>query len=189
MKPRIRLIAVVAFALLLAACGGDADAGTSTTTLASDTTTTTAATTTTERVGDPNVAQAGDTVSVHYVGTLDDDTVFDSSRDRDPFEFTLGSGEVIDGFDAAIDGMTVGETKTVRIPPEDAYGDYDPALVFTVPIENAPEDVAIGDIVLMDQTYQAMVTEITDSTVTVDANHPYAGEALTFEIELLEIKS
>jgi peptidylprolyl isomerase len=187
-KLRFRLIAVVAFALLLAACGSDEGAGTPTTTTAATTTTT--ATTTTERIGDPNVAQAGDTVSVHYVGTLDDGEQFDSSRDRDqPFEFTLGADEVIDGFDAAVDGMTVGETKTVRIPPEEAYGTYDPSLVFTVPIENAPEDVAVGDIVLMDQTYQAMVTEITDTTVTVDANHPYAGQALTFEIELLEIKS
>lgn len=186
MQRHFRLIIVVAAVLLLAACGGDGAGSTTTTTAA---TTTTEATTTTVRIGDPNVAQAGDVVSVHYVGTLDDGTVFDSSRDREPLEFTLGAGQVIDGFDAAVDGMTVGETKTVRIPSDEAYGPYDPTLVVTVPIENAPEGVAVGDHVLMDSSVEAIIIEVTDSTVTADANHPYAGQALTFEIELLEIKS
>ncbi len=188
MKRRSWPIVISAAALLLAACGGGDDAA-ATTTEAATTTTTAGVTTTTVRVGDPNVAQAGDTVAVHYTGTLDNGEVFDSSRDREPFEFTLGSQQVIDGFDAAVDGMTVGETVTVRIPPEEAYGVHDPELVFSVPIENAPEDVAVGDHVLISEITEAVVTEVTDTLVTVDANHPFAGQALTFEIELLEIKS
>ena len=87
---------------------------------------------------DSDRAENGDSVAVHYVGTLDDGSQFDSSREREPLVFEVGTDQVIAGFDAAVNGMAVGETATVRIPPADAYGETDPELVFSVPIEEAP---------------------------------------------------
>ena len=133
-------------------------------------------------------ASDGDTVNVHYVGTLDDGTEFDSSRSREePLEFVVGSDEVIAGFDEAVRGMAVGDTRTVRIPPEDAYGPVDPELIFRVPIEEAPEDVAVGDEVLIDGATFGRVTAVDPTTVTIDTNHRFAGQALTFEIELVSV--
>ncbi len=133
------------------------------------------------------MANEGDKVAVHYHGTLDDGTIFDSSRERDPLEFVIGSGQVIPGFDAAARDLEPGQSKTVRMAPEDAYGGANPELVFEVPIEQVPEPLKEGDRVELMNGAPAVVTSVTDKIVTVDANHPLAGQALTFEIELVSI--
>lgn len=136
-------------------------------------------------------AQEGDRAAVHYTGTLDDGTEFDSSRERTPLEFVVGSGQLIDGFDNAVRGLAVGETVTVRIEPSEAYGEPIPELIQEVPVDTVPEEVVrqlrIGMMVPIANGAQAMVTHITDTAITLDANHPLAGEALTFEIELVEL--
>src|SRR5688572_307588 len=137
-------------------------------------------------------AKAGDTVRVHYRGTLDDGSVFDSSEGRDPLEFTIGSGQVIPGFDVAVSGMSVGDERTVTIPAAEAYGTHRDDLVLVVGRENLPPDmqVEIGDKLQLDQgghSFAVMVTDLTDSEITLDANHPLAGRDLTFALQLVEI--
>jgi peptidylprolyl isomerase len=138
-------------------------------------------------------AKSGDTVRIHYTGTLDDGTQFDSSSGREPLEFALGGGQVIPGFDSAVDGMTVGESKNVTIAPDDAYGQRHEQLVQQVPRDILPEDMepAVGMQLQSQspdgQTMNLIVTEVLEETITVDANHPLAGQALTFAIELVEI--
>jgi len=138
-------------------------------------------------------AKAGDTVRIHYTGTLDNGTRFDSSEGREPLEFNLGGGQVIPGFDAAVDGMAVGESKTVTIPAAEAYGERHEQLVQQVPREMLPDTIkpAVG-MQLQSQSPEGqvmnlVVTEVNDASITVDANHPLAGQALTFSIELVEI--
>jgi FKBP-type peptidyl-prolyl cis-trans isomerase 2 len=167
------LAAALAATLLLAACGDD------------DTATT--AVSPGGESGDPGVAKDGDPVEVHYTGTLDDGTEFDSSRDRGPLAFVVGSGQVIPGFDEAVRGLAIGESRTVRIEPADAYGDVDPDLVLEFPRSDAPDDLAPGDQVPFANGAVGTVLEVTDEIVRIDANHPLAGEALTFEIELVSI--
>lgn len=138
-------------------------------------------------------AQTGDTVSVHYTGKLEDGTVFDSSRDREPIEFTIGQQQVIGGFDNAVTGMEPGQQQTVTITSDEAYGERREELIFTVPKEQFPEDVKPeeGQQLQMTQGEQvAVVTvaEVGDAEVILDANHPLAGQNLTFDIELVEIK-
>lgn len=138
-------------------------------------------------------AKSGDTVKIHYTGTLDDGTEFDSSAGREPLEFAIGSGQVIPGFDKAVDGMTVGDSKTVTIVPGDAYGDRHEQLVQQVPKTSLPEDMKpeIGMQLNSEspdgQVMNLVVTEVEDESITVDANHPLAGQALTFAIELVKI--
>ena len=138
-------------------------------------------------------AKSGDTVRIHYTGTLGDGTQFDSSAGRDPLEFALGGGQVIPGFDSAVDGMTVGESKSVTIPPEQAYGERHEQLVQQVPKSALPEDMKpeVGMQLQSQspdgQVMNLVVTEVEEATITVDANHPLAGQALTFAIELVEI--
>ena len=138
-------------------------------------------------------AKTGDTVKIHYTGTLDDGTQFDSSAGRDPLEFELGGGQVIPGFDSAVEGMAVGDNKNVRIEPDQAYGERHEQLVQEVPRSALPDDlepeVGMG---LQSQSpdgqvMMLMVTEVGDDSITVDANHPLAGQALNFDIELVEI--
>ena len=138
-------------------------------------------------------AKSGDTVRIHYKGELADGTEFDSSAGRDPLEFQLGSGQVIPGFDKAVDGMSVGESKSVTIEADDAYGQRHEQLVQDVPRTALPDDMepAVG-MHLQTQSpdgrmMQLVVTDVADETITVDGNHPLAGEALTFAIELVEI--
>jgi len=138
-------------------------------------------------------AEAGNKVKVHYTGTFDDGEVFDSSRETDPLEFELGAGQVIPGFDQAITGMEVGETKKVRIPEDEAYGPYNPEMVFTTDQSQFDESVnpEVG------QQFQAetpdgqplflVVKEVDGDKIVMDANHPMAGKDLNFELELVEI--
>jgi len=138
-------------------------------------------------------AAEGHKVRVHYTGTLEDGVEFDSSRGRDPLEFTVGAGEVIAGFDRALLGMTPGESKTVTIAAGEAYGERDDARVHAVPRSQIPPEVALevgGEVMARDQDGNALrlrVLKLEDERVVLDANHPLAGETLTFEIELLEI--
>ena len=138
-------------------------------------------------------AKDGDTVKVHYTGSLDDGTVFDSSSGSDPLEFTLGEGSVIPGFEEAVRGMSPGETRTTTIPSAQAYGAHHPEAVFEVSRAQLPPGVepeAGMQLGLTDPTGQmipAVITAVTDTTVTIDANHPLAGEDLTFQIQLVEI--
>jgi peptidylprolyl isomerase len=134
------------------------------------------------------VVQNGDTVRVHYTGTLADGSVFDSSEGGEPLAFTVGAGDVIAGFDRAVTGMEVGETRTVTIPAADAYGEVDPEAVLVVPRDEMPEGgVAVGDAFVIGVEggeIPVMVAEVTDETVTLDANHALAGEDLTFVLTL-----
>ncbi len=129
----------------------------------------------------------GDTVSVHYTGTLDDGTEFDSSRGREPLTFEMGAGQLISGFEAAVTGLEVGESTTVRLDPARAYGEPMPELMMEVPSEHAPDGLTVGDMVMLGNGAQAVVVGLDTDTVTIDANHPLAGQALTFHIELVSI--
>ena len=137
-------------------------------------------------------AKRGDTVHVHYKGTLDDGSVFDSSEGHDPISFTLGNGDVIPGFENAIEGMSIGDRKTSRMEPGDAYGDRREELVFTVGKDQMPEgEVEVGDMLQVgfpDGSSSAVtVAGVSETAVQLDANHPLAGKALTFELELVGI--
>ena len=139
-------------------------------------------------------AKAGDTVQVQYTGKLSDGTVFDTSVGKDPLEFKLGSGQIIAGFDKAVTGMHVGDKKTVTIPAADAYGARRPDLVVEVPMSQLPGDIKPQVGMQLESTQKdgstlvVTITRVTDNTsVTIDANHPLAGQDLTFEIELLKI--
>ena len=138
-------------------------------------------------------AQPGDRVAVHYSGRLDDGTPFDSSEGREPLAFTLGAGQVVAGFDAAVDGMEVGDTKTVRLAPEDAYGARRDDLVLRVPRAALPDDVRPqpGQTVELGLqgggTVEARVVEAGPDALTLDANHPLAGQALTFDLRLVDV--
>ena len=133
-------------------------------------------------------------MSVHYTGSLADGTIFDSSKNREPLEFIVGGGMVIEGFDDMVTGMSVGDTKKETLPSHKAYGDRRDELVGDVPKNNIPEDirdkVATGDKLQIPQPNGmaiVTVTNVTDDTITIDANPELAGKDLTFEIELIEI--
>jgi FKBP-type peptidyl-prolyl cis-trans isomerase 2 len=138
-------------------------------------------------------AKVNDKVRVHYKGTLSNGDVFDSSEGRDPLEFTLGTGQVISGFDDGIKGMAVNDSKVLNIPYSEAYGDIREELIQEVPKSQLPEDIepAIG-LQLMSSTPDGqqiplVVTEVKEESIVVDANHPLAGKDLTFEITLVGI--
>ena len=141
----------------------------------------------------PGQAEYGDIVKVDYTGKLEDGTVFDTSIGKTPLEFTLGAGKVIPGFEKAVLGMRVGETKTVTIPPDDAYGPSYKELIVEVPRNEIrggiPEvGMRLQQVAEDGSVIEAVVTKVTDTTVTVDANHSLAGKDLTFDIELLSIE-
>jgi FKBP-type peptidyl-prolyl cis-trans isomerase 2 len=138
-------------------------------------------------------ANAGDTVKVHYTGTFADGTQFDSSRGREPLEVKLGAGQVIPGFDEALTGMSVGDTKTVTIPADQAYGARREEMVQQVPRSAIPADIELAGGLRLSaqgpngQTFNFVVASFDDQQVTLDGNHPLAGRDLTFDLELVSV--
>jgi peptidylprolyl isomerase len=137
--------------------------------------------------------KAGDTVRVHYAGRLSDGTTFDSSEGREPLEFQVGSGMVIKGFDEGVQGMSVGQKKTIEIPVEDAYGPKDPAAIIEFPAANFPPGMTPEVGMQLAMTNQmgdqipVTIVEVRPDVVVLDANHQLAGEDLIFDLELVEI--
>ena len=137
--------------------------------------------------------KSGDTVKVHYTGKLNDGTVFDSSVEREPLEVTIGAGQVIPGFEKGIIGMAPGETKSISIGKDEAYGEHRQELTMEVNKSDFPESITpeIGQMLQMKNPngdlIRVVVSEIKDETVTIDANHPLAGKDLTFDLELVSI--
>lgn len=138
-------------------------------------------------------AKTNDTVRVHYTGRLEDGTVFDSSREREPLEFTIGEGQVIPGFENGVIGMNPGETKTLEISAESAYGPYRDDMLLDVSRDQFPDTIqpTVGQRLQLrqpdGQTMLVTVSEVRDEDVTLDANHPLAGKDLIFDVELVEI--
>ena len=135
----------------------------------------------------------GDTVKIHYTGRFKDGQVFDSSVDRDPLEFEVGSGSIIKGLEKGIVGMKPGEKKEISVSPEEGYGNFDEKLLFDMPKEKIPADIKpeVGMRLQLvnnkGQTLPVLITEIKEEAVKIDANHPLAGKELVFNIELLQI--
>ena len=137
--------------------------------------------------------KSGDKVKFHYTGKLTSGEQFDSSAGREPLEFTVGGGQMIKGFDAAMPGMSIGEKKTINIPAADGYGEKDPNAIIEFPLENVPEDMKLEkgmQLTLSDQNgnpFPVVVADVKETMVVLDANHFLAGEELIFDIELVEI--
>lgn len=140
-----------------------------------------------------STAKKGDNVSIHYTGTLNDGTKFDSSEGREPLAFVLGSSQIIPGFSDAVEGMSVGESKTVTISSDKAYGERSPEMVQEIPRSNIPEDIELVEGLALSasgpegQQINFKVISFNDDTVTLDGNHPLAGQELTFALELISI--
>jgi len=138
-------------------------------------------------------AKDGDRVRVHYTGSLDDGTLFDSSRGHEPLEFTLGEGQLIKGFELAVAGMGPGQNKTIVIPAAEAYGPHREDLVNEVPRGTIPADIELQEGMQLEaqnpggRTVRFVVAAFDDQSVTLDGNHPLAGQDLTFEIEVVEV--
>jgi peptidylprolyl isomerase len=137
--------------------------------------------------------KSGDVVRVHYTGTLEDGSQFDSSVGRAPLEFTVGAGQMIAGFDAGVVGMAVGEKKTILIDPDHGYGQKDPTAIIEFPSSNIPEGmtVEVGMKLNLQNQYgqpvPVVVMEVKEEVIVMDANHFLAGKDLTFEVEIVEI--
>ncbi len=147
----------------------------------------------TGNVGEQARVKSGDRVLVHYTGTFENGTVFDSSVGGEPLGFTVGKAEVVPGFDAGVVGMQVGEEKTLHIPADQAYGPYREDLVFAVDpagisgVENLTVGEQVGITLQNGQVLPGTVTGISPDAVTIDANHRLAGEDLTFTVSLVQI--
>jgi len=138
-------------------------------------------------------AKTGDTVKVHYTGKLTNGEIFDTSKDREPLQFTLGEKQVIAGFEQGVEGMTVGDVKEVSINSENAYGSRRDDMVFEIANDNIPPDVnpQVGQTLTMSnpdgQQFNVLVHKIGDNSIFLDANHPLAGKDLVFDVELVDI--
>lgn len=136
-------------------------------------------------------AKTGNIVKVHYTGKLEDGTIFDSSSGRDPLEFQIGEGQIISGFEQAVMGMEPGESKTIVVTSDEAYGPHHEERVFILDRSKFPAEVEIGQQYQVNQEagqpFVVTVTDVDSGSVTLDGNHPLAGEDLTFDIELLEV--
>jgi len=138
-------------------------------------------------------AKSGDTVKVHYTGSFPDGTEFDSSRGQDPLQFTLGQGGMIAGFEEAVVGMSPGDSKTVTVPSEQAYGERNEGMVQEVPRSAIPDEIELTKGLRLQaqgpegQTLAFTVADFDEETVTVDGNHPLAGQDLVFELELVDV--
>ena len=138
------------------------------------------------------IARKGNKVRVHYTGTLKDGEIFDSSSGREPLEFVVGSGQMIPGFDRGVEGMSVGEERTVTLPPPEAYGERDEGRVFRVGRKSLPDgyEPSLGDALLMSgggSSMKVTVCGIDEDHVFLDGNHPLAGKELIFLIRLVEV--
>lgn len=136
----------------------------------------------------------GDTVFVHYTGTLEDGTEFDSSEDREPLEFIMGAGAVIPGFEAAVEGKEKGETVSVTIPPEKAYGARNEEMVIIVPRAEVPDHIEPEEgmmlqIALEEGELDVVISRVTDAEIELDGNHPLAGQGLNFDIRVVDHKT
>ena len=137
--------------------------------------------------------KAGSIVKVEYTGTFENGTIFDSSENKAPLEFEAGAGQMIKGFDSAVIGMGLGQEKTVKIGPSEAYGNYNPKLVTVIPRQNIPEekDIKQGMMILVSsqngQQAPALITEVNENNFTIDLNHPLAGKTLIFKIKVVDI--
>jgi FKBP-type peptidyl-prolyl cis-trans isomerase 2 len=134
----------------------------------------------------------GDNVSVHYTGKLEDGTVFDTSlaEGREPLTVTLGQGQLIPGFENGLIDMTAGEMKTIEIEPENAYGEIQPQMMSEIPLSQVPEGVKAGDMLQGQNQFgpvNVVVTEVKESTVVLDMNHPLAGKKLIFDLEVVSV--
>src|SRR5690554_6421106 len=139
------------------------------------------------------VAKKGNRVKVHYTGKLQDGTIFDTSVEREPLEVTIGDGNMIKGFDKAVEGMEKGATVIANIPPSEAYGERKADMMVEVPKAEVPPNInpVVGQQLSIQQTngqtMPVVVADVTDDKIVLDANHPLAGKDLTFEISLVEI--
>ncbi|MFM6949166.1 MAG: peptidylprolyl isomerase [Aquirufa sp.] len=140
-----------------------------------------------------SIAKTGDKVAVHYTGKHTDGSIFDSSVGRSPLEFQLGSGMVLKGFDDGVTGMSIGDKKTIVIPAAEAYGEHSPENTVTIERTQIPPhmEIEVGMSLNMHQdggqVIEVLITDLTETHVTLDANHPLAGRDLTFELELVSI--
>jgi len=140
-----------------------------------------------------SVATKGNTVKVHYTGKLKDGTIFDSSKDKEPLEFIIGDGKMIKGFDVAVEGMKVGDDKSITIPSDEAYGEKREDMMLDVPLDQVPAEIKpeVGmDLSIQNQQGQptpVKVVHVDESKITLDANHPLAGQDLVFDINLVDV--